>query len=395
MITRVTSIGELKQMFIEILMNKTSKVTKVSDQSIVNGVSYGVAKVAQKALKDVALVESHIFPDGAYGQHLDDIAEKSGIAPRFGASQSSTYVRLVGDSGTAYVAATHFFNSNGVVFELTDDITIGSEGYVYAKVRSQDSGANTNVKSLTINKVNPVPSGHKFVVNEYEATGGRDAEDDVSLRLRIKEGPNVAANGTLAYITQVFINFNTNVLRVYSYGTNTLNQPILAISTQNGVDLTVNELSSLLDNVKDYLPINFYNSVTNNSIGVELRNVEYEEVDVDFRCQLVQTTSIDEVRRDIQVEMSKYFDYRNWTPDKKVEWDDLLQIVKSNKNVKYVADSFFNPGRDITVELGKLPRIRSFIIRDLDGNIMVDNSGVLDPIYYPSTVDNSLQATLL
>jgi hypothetical protein len=395
MITRISTINELKQIYAEILLNKTNKITKVADQSIVNGVAYGVAKVAQKALKDIALVETHLFPDYAFGQHLDDIAQKNGIAPRFGASSSSTYLRLVADVGTIYLATTNKFIGSGILYELTEDITIGSEGYVYAKVRSESIGSKTNLSALSINKVTPTPSGHIFVTNEYEARGGRDSEDDTSFRIRIKEGANVASRTTLSYITQVMMKFNTDVLRVYNYGVNAQNQSILAIATQNGIDLTVNELSELLDNIKGYLSLTDYNSTTNASIGVELRNVEYQQIDISFRAELIQTISADEIRKNIQIQISKYLDFRYWNPNQKVEWDDLLQIIKSNSNVKYVADSFFFPNQDIQVEIGKVPRIRGFIMLDLDGNLIEDNSGILDPIFYPNNIDFSFQQTVL
>lgn len=395
MITRVSTINELKQIYAEILFNKTDKITKISDQSIVNGVAYGVAKVGQKAMKDIAIVESHLFPDSAFGQHLDDIAQKNGIAPRFGASQSSTYLRLVGAPNTVYQAGVNNFFGNGVTFELVEDVTIGNEGYVYAKVRSQSLGTKTNVPSLTINKVQPEPSGHVFVTNEYEAVGGRSFEDDTLFRLRIKQGVNIAARGTLEYITQVFLKFNTNILQVYCYGINDQNQTILAIATQNGMDLSQNELNELLINAAPYLSLTDYNYVTNNSIGVQLRNIEYQPIDVSFRAELIQTTSADQIRKEIQVQLSKYLDFRYWNPSQKVEWDDLLQIVKQQPNVRYVADSFFFPNGDISIQPGKLPRIRGFIMLDLDGNLIVDNLGVLDPIFYPNDIDFSFQQTVL
>ena len=42
--TRLSPVSELKQIFSESLLNNTSKVNKVSDESIVNGVAFGVAK---------------------------------------------------------------------------------------------------------------------------------------------------------------------------------------------------------------------------------------------------------------------------------------------------------------------------------------------------------------
>ena len=174
MITRVSTITELKQIFGEVLMNKTNKVTKISDESIVNGISYGVAKIAQKALKDIALVETHIFPDGAFGIHLDLVANKYGISDRFTTSKSRTFVRVVGVVGTFYQAGLQVFIGGGVSFDLIEDVTIGINGYAYALVTSQTSGLSTNVSALSIHTVNPAPLGHQYCVNEYQAEGGRN-----------------------------------------------------------------------------------------------------------------------------------------------------------------------------------------------------------------------------
>lgn len=393
--TRVSTTEELKKIFVEIFLNKTDRVTKVSDQSVVNGISYGIAKIGQKAIKDIALIESHLFPEDAHGIYLDQIAQTLGISPRFGASESSTFIRIFADEGTTYVANTNTFTGNGIVFELTQDITIGAEGYAYAKVRSQSIGQKTNVPSLSINQVSNPPSGHLFVTNEYESVGGRDIEDDVSFRNRIKQGPNIAATGTLQYIIEVFTKFNSNVLDVKNYGINSRGQTVLAIVTQNGIDLTNDELGVLLSDSKDYLALTEFNSVTNNSIGVELRNVEYQAIDIDFRAELIQQSDIDAVRQDIQVQISKYLDFRYWDYNQKVEWDNLLQIVKSDNRIKYVPDSHFTPNRDVLVQPGKLPRVRGFVIRDLDGNVIIDGNEVLDPVYYPTTPNQSFQQTIL
>jgi hypothetical protein len=104
MITKPLTTVELKQIFLENFLNKTTKVSKVSNNSVINGTAYGVAKIAQKALKDIALIESHLFIDSATGDNLDLIASRLGISPRFGVSGSSTYVRLVADPGTLYQA---------------------------------------------------------------------------------------------------------------------------------------------------------------------------------------------------------------------------------------------------------------------------------------------------
>ena len=209
MLTRISNIEELKQIFAEGFFNKTDSVTKISDNSVLNGIAYGCSKIGQKALKDIALVESHILPDNAFGEHLDSIAERRGIAPRFLASESSTYLRLVADEGTQYQVATNSFVSNsGITFNLESDVTIGAIGYTYAKVRSQETGGRTNVDVLDINTVTPVPTGHTYVINEAIAIGGRDVESDDLFRKRIKEGPNILAKNTLAYMAQVMNKIN-------------------------------------------------------------------------------------------------------------------------------------------------------------------------------------------
>lgn len=395
MITRVSTINELKQLFTEILINKSGgKVTKISDESVLNGVAYGVAKIAQKALKDVALVESHLFPDYAYGQHLDDIANKQGVGGRLGPSKSSTYIRLVGDPGTVYDKNTHTFIGNGKTFELSSNVTIGSEGYVYAHVQSTALGKITNVPALTINTVTPVPTGHAFVTNEYEARGGRDVEDDTSFRIRIKQNSNIVAKDTLNYILQVFLKFNSDILRVHCHGVNDQNQAILSITTQNATLLSDDELKDLLYQSKKYLSLLDYNSLTDTSINVVLQNIEFQPQDISFRCELIQNSLADQTRKEIQIEMSKYLDFRFWKSGQKIEWDNLLQIVKDHPNVKYVVDSFFYPNNDVEVDITKLPRIRGFVMLDLDGNLIIDNSNVLNPIFYPNEIDFKFQSTI-
>lgn len=61
MITKtVNTIANLKNLWIEMFLNKTDRVSNIADGSVLNGVAYGTAKVAQKAIKDIAIVEAQI-----------------------------------------------------------------------------------------------------------------------------------------------------------------------------------------------------------------------------------------------------------------------------------------------------------------------------------------------
>lgn len=395
MITRITSIGELKAIFIETLLNKTDKVSKVSDESVLGGTSFGVAKVAQKALKDIARVESHIFPDGAYGADLDLVAEKYGISPRYGASQSTTYLRVVGDPGTTYSAGIHIFSSNGQLFDLEETLSLSDHGFGYVKVRSQSTGSKTNVDPLTINSISPIPTGHKYVRNEYRATGGRDIEDDHLFRLRIKEGANLAARQTLAYLTQVLNKINNNVLRVQYQGLNELGRPTIAIATQNGITLNSSELSEFQSRAHEFVNMTELNPYNDFDTLIEFVNITYQPIDFAFRLLLEDPSQSENTRKDLQIAFSKAIDIRQWKKGQKIEWDNHLQIVKDHPNVKYVPDNFFYPNQDVIVDLDKLPLVRGFVMMDMSGNIISSSPNTLNPIYYPANTDWPYQSTIL
>lgn len=399
MFTKITSVEELQKIFIETLRNKTNKVTKVSNNSVLSGVAYGCSKIAQKAIKDIAIVESHLFPDAAFGTSLDQIADNFGIAARFGASESSTYLRLVADPGTIYTVGVQIFSgTDGINFQLEETTTIPTEGFTYVKVRSQDTGEKTNIDELTINSVSPEPAGHKYVINEYRATGGRDIEQDDTFRKRIKEGSNILSRGTIAMLEQAFMTINNNVLKIYYQGINNFGQVVIAILTQNGINLSLTELGTLLEEGSKYFGLSELKPWNTTSYGILLKNIEWYDINgvtgIDFRIELYNGFDPDEVRKEIQIKIAKHFDFRFWTA-KKVEWDDLLMIVKGTKGVKYVPDNYFYPGVDLIIPQNQLPRIRGFKMRDTNGNIISNKSGSLDPIFYPNEIDSTYINTVL
>ena len=395
MITEVTSIEELKQIFSEILFNHTDAVTKITDNSVLNGIAFGCAKVGQKAIKDIAVLESHIYPDSAYGIYLDNIAANYGIASRFGASNSSTYIRLVGTPGTVYILGVNTFMGNdGIIFNLEETIVIPALGYAYAKIRSQQIGDKTNINALTLNKINPIPSGHQYCINEYRAIGGRDIEDDSSFRIRIKEGSNILARGTISMLEQVFMKLNNNVLKIKYQGINNSGKVIISILTQNGIDLTSQELDQLLEQGEKFFALTELKPLNTQNYGIILQNIEYFPIDVNFRCEIMNNYNPDDIREQIQIKFAKKYDIRYWNSSQKIIWADLLQIVKDIPGIKYVPDNTFYPNIDVAVDMDKVPRFRSFLMLDLKGNIIINQSGTLNPIFYQNNQNSSYQTTV-
>ena len=390
MITNIYTIEKLKSLIMELFYNKTTRVTSASDESVINAGFFGAAKVGQKAMTDISLVESHIFPQYAYGINLDNAAALFGAPVRNGASGSSTYLLIRANAGTMYVTTTNIFSGeNGVDFELTEDFTVSVVGYGYAKVRSTSVGGVTNVNANTLLKVNPIPSGHIGVTNEYAATCGRDVESDDDYRLRIIEHPNITAQKTLTFLAEIFRTVNEDVLRVLNYGIDVDAKLTLAIVQQNGADLTTSELANLLDSTREYLSLADL-SPSGVDTGVKLVNPIWyavggdalSDTGIDFRVQIYDNIDPETVRRDIQIALSNYVDFRYWDWSRSLQWADLLAIIKGTTGVKFVPDAYFYPSYDITVPLGQLPRIKKFVMRDLSGNIIFSNMSLVS-VFYP------------
>lgn len=395
MITKITTVEELKQIFSETLLNQTDKITKVSPGSVVNGIAYGAAKLAQKTLKDVAVIEAHLFPDSATGQYLDTIADLKGVAPRKGALKSSGYVRVVGTPGTTYIPGTHYFSGSGQKFDVVEIKTIPNEGYTYVKISSQNSGISTNVDALTINSVTPIPSGHEYAINEFSMTGGRDFEDDDLFRMRIKDEINVLARTTISYIEQVLRKFNSNVLRVFNQGLDNVGDLCLGVASVNGVDFTNSELADMLVKAEQYLSLCELKPDGLQNYGIKIKNTPYFEIDVSCRVDIDNSYSTDEIRKQCQIALSKVVDWRFWKQDEVIEWIDLINAVKSVPGVNLVLDNYFFPNTNFTIPRGYLPRFRGFLMMNINGNILENVSGTLNPVYYPAESDFAYQITVL
>lgn len=388
MITKTSAtITNLKNLFIEMFLDKTAKVSNVADGSVVNATAFGVAKVAQKAMKDIAIKEAQIFPDTATGVYLDKAAALYGVSPRKGALGSSTYIRVSANPGTVYDTSVTFVNKNGIRFQVDEALTVGESGYGYVKVRSINAGYSTNVPPNSITNVSPQPQGHIECTNEYYAIGGRDSEDDETFRIRIKNNLNILSKNTIEYWTQTLSNIDDRVLKVMSAGLDEKGIYNLYVVSQNGIFFTEEELDTLLESAQGYFGISELN-IEGKVIGIGIKNIDWfyvgSERGLDFRVQLQPDCDVSTVRQNIQVNLTKYLDFRFWTPGKIVEWDDLLDIVKKTDGVKYVPDEYFFPYYDQQVPANQLPRIRGFVMRDQDGNILYDSDSNLSPLFYPS-----------
>ena len=388
MITKVSNtIANLKNLWIEMFLNKTDKVSNIADGSVLNAVAFGTAKVAQKAIKDIAIVEAQIFPTSATGTYLDKSAALFGVSPRKQALGSSTYIRVYAEPGTLYEVGTTFISKNGIRFVVDKPFTVDNSGYGYVSVRSVITGSATNVEANSITQVSPRPLTHIECTNEYAAIGGRDYEDDETFRNRIINYNNRLSEETVESWTQIFQDLDDRILKVMNVGLGEDGKTHIYLVTQNGSFFTDDELEELLEKATPYFGLTELN-LSGESVGIVLENAKWMyvggEQGVDFRVELSPNTDIADARKNIQIAMTKYLDFRFWEAGKVVQWDDLLQVVKTAEGVKYVPDEYFFPYFDEEVPLNMLPRIKGFRMRDLEGNILYDSGSSLSNIFYPA-----------
>lgn len=395
MITKITTVEELKQIFTEILLNKTDKISDVSNESVLNALAYGCAKLSQRMMLNQAVVESHIFPDTAYGEYLDNLAKIKGISPRNKSCGSTAYIRIEGEPGTVYSKdLVMLSSSSGINFVLENDFTLNEMGWGYAKVKSKQVGLTSNVDALTINNMTNAPKGHFACINEYCAVGGMDNESDEIFRMRIKDSVNQLARNTLSYIEQIFMKINNRVLKIYKGGIDAENKLNLIVVSVNGQDFSEEEFNELLSKSEEYLSLT---EILQETVGfaLKLKNVDWLPIDLDFRANIDTSYDINDIRKQMQIKISKLFDYRFWKYGDRVEWENMLYAVRSVDGVRYIPDNYFKPNADINVNKYRLPRLRGFILRDLDGNIIADNYDILSAFNYPNDADNSFQSSVL
>lgn len=388
MITKVSNtIANLKNLWIEMFLNKTDKVSNIADGSVLNAVAFGTAKVAQKAIKDIAIVEAQIFPTSATGTYLDKSAALFGVSPRKQALGSSTYIRVYAEPGTLYEVGTTFISKNGIRFIVDKPFTVDNSGYGYVSVRSVITGSATNVEANSITQVSPRPLTHIECTNEYAAIGGRDYEDDETFRNRIINYNNRLSEETVESWTQIFQDLDDRILKVMNVGLGEDGKTHIYLVTQNGSFFTDDELEELLEKATPYFGLTELN-LSGESVGIILENAKWMyvggEQGIDFRVELSPNINIADARKNIQIAMTKYLDFRFWEAGKVVQWDDLLQVVKTAEGVKYVPDEYFFPYFDEEVPLNMLPRIKGFRMRDLEGNILYDSGSSLSNIFYPA-----------
>jgi hypothetical protein len=187
---------------------------------------------------------------------------------------------------------------------------------------------------------------------------------------------------------------NKKVLRVHKGGIDADGKLCLTVVSVNGQDFLQSEFNEMLSQSEEFLNLSEILRPTS-GYALKLQNVNWLPIDVDFRVDVDESYDIDMVRRNIQIALSKLFDYRYWNIGERVEWENLLFAVQKADGVRYVPDAYFYPQADMIVDKYRLPRIKGFVMRDINGNVISDNYGVLADFYYPNENDLNFQTSVI
>lgn len=163
---------------------------------------YAAAAQVQALSAQADWVLNQSFPQTAEGACLDRHAEMRGIVrapavPAQGAVRFS--VETAGTADWTVAEGTVCLTESGIAFATTAQAVIPAGGlYADAPAAAREPGAAGNVGAGTVTLFGACPPGVTACTNPAAFSGGRDAEDDESLRARILDSYRRLPNGANA-----------------------------------------------------------------------------------------------------------------------------------------------------------------------------------------------------
>ena len=133
----------------------------------------------------ISSLDSYFYASTATGKYLDMRVGEFGLE-RKDASYATGCVTVSGNVG-AKVSVGEKVAAGNIIFNITENAVIPSEGSVTVQVVCDSAGVKGNVEKGKINRFPVTIQGLVSVTNEISTTGGSDKEGDVELRKRFTE----------------------------------------------------------------------------------------------------------------------------------------------------------------------------------------------------------------
>lgn len=157
----------------------------------------GFAAAAEAIHQHVAWLSRQVFPGTADTEYLEQLANERGLVRKPAAVATGT-LTLTGTAATPVSAGMQWQAPSGLLYELTENATIGGGGSVNVAAWATLAGtAGDLAAGVALTAVAPVPGIDAAVV--VSMAGGSEAEADDSLRDRLLElMRNAPAGGNAA-----------------------------------------------------------------------------------------------------------------------------------------------------------------------------------------------------
>ena len=300
-------------------------------------------------------VKDQCFPQTARGEYLDYHAEMRGME-REKAINSTGYVKFFAarpvDQEVEVPAGVITLTASGMRF-----VTMQSEvipvGGTYCQVlsKSVEKGSEGNVDANTIVYMSQPPIGIVSCVNELGFTGGRDDEDDESLRARILNNYRSLPNGAnkAFYEKEALEVSGVSAVKVVprSRGIGTVD---VIVAGTEGIpsNATVRTVKAKLDDLREIC------------VDIDVYAPSPVTVNISLKIDIESGYSFNVTNIRVARALSDYFD--GSLLGKNVLLAKLGSIVYSVEGVKNY--TFLTPSQDVTVRDDELPILGSLTIAE-------------------------------
>lgn len=137
----------------------------------------------KRTIENMALLANMFNPQQSYGMFLDSIASLFGIE-RIGATRTRVFCTLSGTEGTVVPANAMAQDTNGNMYYLENEVTIGSEGTATGEFLALDKGAVV-CEAGTLTEIVTAILGWNSITNASAGETGVDGESDNELRQKL------------------------------------------------------------------------------------------------------------------------------------------------------------------------------------------------------------------
>ena len=286
-------------------------------------------------------IDMHVNPDGIYRKE---------------ATTARGEVTFTGAEGTEIPAGSLCGTASGLLFEVTEEGTIGAEGAVTLPVEAAEAGDRYNVLAGYVNMLPVNINGVTGVVNEEGFLGGADRETDEALRQRgVLHKQKPATSGNPAHYLEWAMEVNgVGNARIFPLdkGPGTVGvMPITNGGRATGEDI----LSAVYENIEMKRPI---------GATVSVYAPEEVMIGIDAEISISTATTMAEVLKAYRAKFEAYIKESVFTLSM-VDYYKVLSMFYEIKGVTSVKSCTMNGGEEnITIGAKEIQVAGNVTIRE-------------------------------